>query len=293
MRKVINILFSLILIGLILFSGFMLEKKLNEYRIALNTTTEKSLEARKGRDIDFQKLKSQNADIKGWIYLPDSHIDYPIVQAEDNDFYMHRDFDKNYLFDGSIFIDAAVIEPFSDFNTVIYGHHMFSGAMFYDLNKFAKKEYMNDHKVFIIETENDSYDLHVIAYCNEPADSKLYETVFSDDFSIEEEDFIEEDPEIEFISKAEFVDLIKTKAKVLSGEEFSEDDTFVMLSTCAYNYDDARHQVIGVLRPPALEEVETEVVKNRVNIWLIAQIAVGLIMAASVIALFPKKKKEK
>lgn len=291
MKKFISILFSLVLIGALLFSGFKVEQILNGYRIQKEKQTEVSQEVRKGRDVDFKSLIERNSDVKGWIYVKDTQIDYPIVQAEETDFYLHRDIDKNYLYDGSIFIDSEVERPFKDFNTVIYGHHMFSGAMFCHLEKFADEKFFNEHKTIIIETPEKSYDLHVIAFLNEPADSELYTTYFSD---IMEETILNDEDEEIWFTRQDFVDLIKDKAQNLSDEEFTTDDNFVTLSTCAYNYDGARHQVIGILKEPALEDKTTiiETDKPFINIWLAAQIGVGLIMALAVIMLFPKKRKK-
>ena len=77
------------------------------------------------------------------------------------------------------------------------------------------------------------------------------------------------------------MELIKEKAKILSDKPFTENDTYVTLSTCAYNYDDARTQVICIMTEPGLEEVKTETVSDNPlkNIWLLAQIGVGLVMA--------------
>lgn len=306
-RKIAWVILWLCLTGVIAYTGYNLEMKLNEYRVALDISTETSLEARKGREVDFDKLKKQNKDVKGWIWLKDTNIDYPIVQAEDNDYYLHRDFEGNYLYDGCIFIDAAVANPFHDFNTVIYGHRMRSGAMFHNLSKYSDKEFFDKHPIIIIETEDKSYDLHVIAFCKEMSDSELYTTQFVSDYQIADsyDDFAQEDgseAEIEdeddyyitTMTKKDFVDLVKEKAVNLSDEEFGTDDTFVTLSTCAYSTGDERNQVIGVLKDAALKEktvtVKTE--KPFINKWLGAQILVGAVMIfAIVFPLIPKKKK--
>ena len=298
MKKTITTIFSIVIIGALLYSGFRVEKILNNYRIEKDKKTEISQEVRKGRDVDFNALLEKNSDVKGWIYAKDTNIDYPIVQAEDDEFYLHRGLDKNYLFDGSIFIEAACENPFQDFNTVIYGHHMFSGAMFCNLEKWADEKFFNEHKVIIIETPEKSYDMHVIAYCNLPADSEVYTTSFHESPTVSTsaplaEDEEEEQEEDVYFTKSDFINLIKTSGMNVSDEEVSEDDTFVTLSTCAYNYEDARSQLIGVLKEPGMESktnvIETE--KPFLNKWLLAQIGVGLIMVLSLILLIPRRSK--
>lgn len=298
--KVIRTVITVILLAALLITGGMIEKKLNEYRTAQDIHKERTLQVREGRKVDFTKLKEQSDDVIGWIYLPDSNIDYPVVQGEDNDFYLHRDVDGSYLYDGSIFADALVERPFESFNTPIYGHRMISGAMFADLKKFEDKEFMDSHKVFQIETPDRSYDLHVVAFCMEQADSPLY-TVWNDDPASEEpknssdiQELLEDAPSGEVFTKADFVELVKTSAVTLSGEPFDEGDSFVTLSTCARSLGDDRNQVICVVKDAEMEEkvISHAEEKPFVNKWLLLQIAVGLIMALVVIfLLLPVRKK--
>ena len=281
MRKFFSVLLTLVLAGAVGVSAYLLEGKLSEYRKEYDTRVTRTTEMRKGRTVDFEKLKATNSDVKGWIWLNGTNIDYPIVQGEDNDYYLHRDLDGSYLYDGCIFIDAAVEDPFSsNENTVIYGHHMMSGAMFHDLSKYIREDdFMETHDTIVIETETGSYDLKVVAYCNESADSNLYTTWFSDSKGA--------------MSKSDFISLVNSKAKKLSGYPFDESDTFVTLSTCAYNYGDARHQIIGVLENAATKEVVTEEHISTFNKWLALQIAVGAIAAivilSSVVGLFRRR----
>lgn len=285
-KKIISTVISVILIGVVLFTGIKLELKMNEYRLEKQKKIEVSMQAREGREVDFDALLKKNKDVKGWIYLPKSEIDYPVVQAEDNDYYLHRGLDGQYAYEGTIFIDGGCENPFRCFNTVIYGHHMFSGAMFCGLDEFKDEKYFRENNIIQIETPDQSYDLHVIAYCNEPEDSDLYTMYFDE----EEDDVI---TEVKPFTKSDFIELIKQKAIILSKEDFGEDDCFVTLSTCAYNYDDARTQVIGILKEPGLEERATvEDSDNPVlNKWLFAQIGVAVLMILMVCLPFMGRKK--
>lgn len=275
--------------AIVLITGFKIEVKLNEYRTAQEIHTERVMEVREGRKVDFEKLQKQNKDVRGWIYIPDTNIDYPIVQGEDNDYYLHRDFDHNYLYDGSIFIDASVEAPFSsEENTVIYGHRMASGAMFHDLCKYESKDFFDGHKVIVIETPERSYDLHVVAFCTELSDSKLYSTWFADEPSYadfgSDNDTESEGAGSTVMTKAQFIDFVRSHADVLSDDQFDETDIFVTLSTCALASGDKRNQVIGVLKDAEIEEksinVKTE--KPLLNKWLLMQVVVGAIMLIAV-----------
>lgn len=289
MKKFLKVLLSAFIILGVLVSGFLLELKLNEYRKAESITTKISTEVRDGRNVDWDELDARNNDVKGWIWLEGTAIDYPVVQAANNDFYLHRDLDQNYLYDGSIFIDSEVERPFKDFNTVVYGHHMQSGAMFAALAKYADKEFFDKHRTIVLETYEKSYDLKVIAYLNEPSDSPIYDTHFSDG-----NDGFEEELDIEggALTKQDFISLVKEKAVHKTNEEFSEDDALVTLSTCAYNYDEARHQVVGVLRDAGDKQVVIKEEKFRFNKWLLAQIGVAIVMAYVAIMPFRRKRGE-
>ena len=301
--RVLKMILYVMLMAAVLVLGWKLESKLNEYRTALDIKTERTMEVRKGRKVDFAKLKAENPDTKGWIWLPDTNIDYPIVQGKDNDYYLHRDFSGNYLYDGCIYIDASVERPFSENeNTVIYGHRMRSGAMFNNLGKYSDREFFDTHRTIFIETEGQSYDLHVIAFCSELSDSALYTGQFRDDEprGSEWDEFWEENPdtkvdEPEVLSKAEFIDLVREKAENLSDEEFGEDDVYVTLSTCTYSDGEWRDQVIGILKEAPMEEriVEVRTEKPLINKWLAAQILVGAVMLAVVILpVLPTKKRK-
>ena len=301
MRKFFSFLITFILIGVLLFSGYNLEKKLNEYRIAKDISTKTSQENRKGREVNFDSLIKRNSDVKGWIYIKDTNIDYPIVQysgeeTRSDPFYIHRDIDKNYLYDGSIFIDSTVENPFKDFNTVIYGHRMLSGAMFHDITNFNDKEFFDTHPIVILETPEQSYDLHVVALLNENAHSKLYNTYFPEYldelFSEEYEDLAGVE---NLISKEDFIALIKDKAINISDEPFDTNDCFVTLSTCKYSDSDVREQLICTVHEPT-KNTKTEVIvqdNKNANIWFIAQIGVGIVIFLTIIALIPKPKRKK
>lgn len=288
--RIIRIVISAILIGVVIVSGTMLELKLNEYRTAQDIHTKMTKEVRKGRKVDFDKLEKENPDVCGWIYVKDTQIDYPIVQGKDNDYYLHRDFDGSYLYDGCIFVDAAVSSPFSKYeNTVIYGHRMNSGAMFHDLRNFEDEEFFTSHNKIIIETKAQSYDLHVIAFCAEDSDSDLYTVSFADETS-------ELPREDRALKRSEFLELVSSKAQHLSNELVMEDDPIVTLSTCVYSDSDARIQIIGILKDAPLEDktVEVKTEKPFINKWLLAQIGVGILMVVMImITIVPGKKKSR
>ncbi len=181
------------------------------------------------RDIEFEKLLAQNEDTVAWIYCEDTEINYPIVQASDNDYYLRRGFDKKSNRDGSIFMDANNTNGFTDRNTIIYGHNMKSGNMFHDLALYKASTYYEKHPVMYLYTDGHNYKLELIAGCVIDGYDEIYNL---------NKTVLEVNADIERMRK---------KSTFQSDVTYTDDDRLVTLSTCSYERDDARYVVIGKL----------------------------------------------
>lgn len=95
--------------------------------------------------IDLAALREVNPDVVGWILIPDTKINYPIVQSEDNDYYLKHTWKKKKNSVGSIFMESRNNQDFTDYNTIIYGHNMDNGSMFHDLTNYTKKSFWKKH----------------------------------------------------------------------------------------------------------------------------------------------------
>lgn len=233
-----NIFYNMIiviLIGIIGFSLFNIGKILWGYYSG--TKEYKKVEQLAGiaddipTDIDFKKLKEQNEDVRGWIFLKDSPINYPIVQGKDNDYYLYRMFNKDYNTKGSIFLDYRSNGNFEDFNTVIYGHRMKDGSMFHDLIEYRDEDYYNKHKTMILITPEAKYDVEVFGVVTIPADSPQYKFSFNES------------------EKQSYINWIEANTETKTDVKVTSEDKIIMLSTCTYEYDDARLVVYGKLVP--------------------------------------------
>ena len=185
-------------------------------------------------EIDFDKLHKINKDIIAWIYYESTNINYPIVQGKDNDYYLHITVEGTWAVGGTLFVDAVTKQPFEQFNTIVYGHHMQDGSMFGDIKKLKDPDYARKHPQFELITPKDKYHLVICAFLNQPSDSDVYNTNFD-----------EEDTE----GKQKYIDTIKASANYLTDEKMTVDDKLVVLSTCAYEYNNARYMVLGKLIP--------------------------------------------
>ena len=87
-------------------------------------------------EVDWEALQKKNEDLIAWILIPSVEISYPVLQGDDNEYYLHRDFNREYLYAGSIFMDKDNSPSFINYNTILYGHNMRDGSMFAGLKDF-------------------------------------------------------------------------------------------------------------------------------------------------------------
>jgi len=107
--------------------------------------------------INLDALRAINPDVIGWVHVPDTNIDYPMVQGEDNDFYLEHTWKKVANKAGAIFLEAENATDLTDFNTIIYGHNMNNDSMFSDLINFKDQGYMDNHPSAYVVTDNGVY----------------------------------------------------------------------------------------------------------------------------------------
>ena len=236
MKKIIKYLLLIIFFSAFIFSAYKIISYIiegNKSKQLNKNLIENSIEIiyddlnnKKEINVDFESLKKENKDIVGWIYLDDSNINYPVVQAWDNEYYLRRLLNGNYNICGTIFMDAENNANLTDRNTIIYGHNMKNGTMFADLIKNRKQEYYDTHKEILYCTPEKKYNLKLFAGLTINDNSYIY------NYNIDSNKIKE------IIKKSDF----KTDIDVLP------EDKIITLSTCAYEYENARYVVMGVLK---------------------------------------------
>lgn len=184
----------------------------------------------------FAKLYSMNSDFVGWITIAGTDIDYPVMQSlYDEEFYLHRDFDKEYTKGGTLFIDTSsdVRKP-SD-NILIYGHNMTTGKMFHSLFEYEDEEFYKKHRFITFNTIYGDGEYEIIAafrtniYSPDYEGFKYYEFF---DASIKEEfDY--------YVNSCKSLTPYETEATAEFG------DKLISLSTCAYHSENGRYVVVA------------------------------------------------
>jgi len=115
------------------------------------------------RDINFKELSESNPDIMGWIEIPGTKIDYPVLTTYDNEFYLEHDFFGNRDLRGSIFADIRNNTDWEDPFVILYGHNNKDGSMFSSLRNFRNESFFDENKRIIIYTPDGQLEYRVFA----------------------------------------------------------------------------------------------------------------------------------
>lgn len=122
--------------------------------------------------VDFEALRETGPDIIGWLTLPDTAINYPVTQTDDNEYYLHHLYDGTYNKVGCLFADYENQADFSDRNIIIYGHNMRDGSMFATLNEYDEQRYYDGHPQMYLVTPDGGYIMEIFtAFAAKPAES--------------------------------------------------------------------------------------------------------------------------
>ncbi|MCL1805684.1 MAG: class B sortase [Clostridiales bacterium] len=159
-----------------------------------------------------------NEDIAGWLTVAGTRIDYPFVWAGDHETYLDRDVYGSYAKAGTLFMDYRCPADLSGFYTIIYGHHMKNGSMFGDLKLFADEGFFEANPRGEIRTKHHTYSLDIFAWLIVRADDEMVYGAY---------------PE-----RSRYYDYIEANA--VNYREPDRDRDVIALSTCAYEFADAR-----------------------------------------------------
>ena len=203
------------------------EQKQNENEAEVSAPPESREEV--PQKIDFKELQKISKDVVAWICIPGTEINYVIAQTDNNNYYLDSQLNGGYSVGGTLFLDYHNAPDLSDFNTIIYGHHMKNGTMFGSLENYKDQEYYESHPVVYLYTPKQNYRVELIAaYTTDQEDS-----IYIIPGTSGEKDGI--------VSNA------RKKSDFKSDVLVDTEDRLVTLSTCAYDFENARYVVIGKL----------------------------------------------
>lgn len=124
--------------------------------------------------IDLEGLREINPEVTGWIWIPDTKVNYPFLQGTDNQNYLNKSYRQGNDVGGSVFMDYRNQADLSDDNTILYGHNMKNGAMFGGLKKFADQSYRDAHPYIYLATQDGILKYRIFAAYKTESTSQSY-----------------------------------------------------------------------------------------------------------------------
>ena len=229
-KKLFNVvmrIIELIFLILLVYSSINIFKWYNNNKenkqiineIAESVTINEDTNEEKKYKINFEELKQKNSDTVAWLKVENTNIEFPIVQANNNSYYLIHNFDKKYNVAGWIFADYKNKLDGTDRNIVVYGHNMRNNSMFGSLKDVITEEWYNneENKYITFVTENEYQTYQVFSVYQIKTEDYYIKTEFkSNEFT-------------------EFIDTITKRSKKYFGINVSKEDTILTLSTCANN----------------------------------------------------------
>lgn len=173
---------------------------------------------------NVQSMQKNYDDSVGWIYIPDTKVNYPVMQSDDNEYYLHRAVDGSCLHAGSVFLDYRCNNDFSEKINVLYGHNLSNGTMFADVKKYLNDEYFDSHRYGWLTVENEIYLIEFIAVSQHKSTDRFYDV--SADFT-------------------EWREWLRRNSLIWKNDGISEENCFVSLSTCTESKGSSRTVLTG------------------------------------------------
>ena len=173
----------------------------------------------------MQKAARYSSDLIGWIYIADSEIDYPVVQGTDDQYYLHHAPDGSDNHAGSIFLSYRCAADFSGALHILYGHDMQRG-MFSDIRNLRQREQFDKHRYGWLFTKEDLYRIDFYALSVVSAYDALYDIP---------------------ADNSRWQETLKANSIYYNEPELNSDDSVLALSTCTYDFENARALFTGKL----------------------------------------------
>ena len=182
--------------------------------------------------MDFTALKATNPQIIAWLTIPNTDIDYAICQGADNSYYLTHTALRRSGICGSPFLDCGLSVDFSAFNNVVYGHNMPGGTMFSDLTKFKTRSFFDANPYGVLYTPGHTYKLDIFAciLTNSMGDAYTLGCASAAD-------------------RRGYLEMLQGEAMYWRDFGAAPGDHILTLSTCSYEFKDARTVISAIIVP--------------------------------------------
>lgn len=186
--------------------------------------------------IDFDQLAAEVAvgQISGWLYCEDTPINYPVAYSGDNSYYLSHLITGKANGCGALFIDCTCSPDFSDYHTIIYGHHMGDGSMFGSLDNWRKDEYAVEHSIMYLNTPEGDYRLDYVGWYVTGTQTEAFSTGMQTE-----------------ITYQRFLDYLYSSFSNTPSIKLTTEDRVVSFCTCSYESNNVRQITVFRLTPLA------------------------------------------
>ena len=231
-NRVIDIIVILMAVIMLLFGAYSLYDIFHVYKGAsLSSEILKSAPGTAGNaddTVNVEALFNKYPDMRAWLNIFDTNINYPIVQGIDDAEYLNKDIDGEFSLAGSIFLSSLCNGDLNEHYSLVYGHHMDNGAMFGDVEKFLDKSFFDSHVDGILYTKTDIYDVKVFAVLETDAyNEKIYFPYFANE------------------NKDDFYNYLQKNAVHI--RDVNRNNKVITMSTCTESYTNGRIVLFGEL----------------------------------------------
>ena len=291
----LNLAIMIAIMLLLVFGGYALWDSHQVYAAASSNQYAAYKPTDENKGLTFQQLQAINPEVISWLTVYGTHIDYPVAQAKDNLKYINTDAMGKHSLSGSLFLDKDCSPDFSDFSSIIYGHHMDKDTMFGEIGLFSSQSYFNARKYGVLYTGGKEHGLEFFAFLHVDAyDGAIYQTKITGQSA-----------------QQAYLDLLKSTAKFTRSDvSVTPNDHIVLLSTCSEETTNGRDILVGKITDNVPADPFGGAASNRgtgiavldslLDLWnkaslpvKIAIVALPFLLILLLVALLIKKKKKK
>ena len=226
---IVNIVVLTIIVLLLVFAGYALWDSEQIYQIADKSNYEVYKPTVENQGKSFQELQEINDDVFAWLTVYGTNIDYPVAQGEDNRHYVNTSVEGKYSYVGSIFMDYNNSRDFSDFNSILYGHHMQKKAMFGQIDSFVDRDVFDSHRYGNLYFDGKDHGIEFFAFIHTDAyDNSIFIANVRGDSA-----------------RQNYLDGLLSKSMYSRDIGVTIDDHLILLSTCSASSTNGRDILVG------------------------------------------------
>ena len=241
----VNYMVLIIIVMLTVFAGYalwdsnQLHKAADKHNYAVYKPTAEN------QAKTFRELQALNAEVFAWLSVYGTNIDYPVTQAETNMKYVNTSAEGRYSLSGSIFLDSRNNSDFSDYNSIVYGHHMAKQVMFGDIGTFEDKNVFDSNRYGNLYFDGKDHGIEFFAFVHADAyDSAVFT------------------PNVHGARCQDYLDGLLTKAVYTRDIEVTAEDRIILLSTCSSRSTNGRDILAGRITDETYDDPSLNKTKN-------------------------------